>query len=134
MSSWLCDTSIVSELMRRQPDRLVVAWAKKQERFWLSVIVLEEIHAGLEKQNLAKKRQWFERFVHFRCDVVPVSEAIAVHAGKLRGRLLSRGKPRSQADILIAATAWKHDLTVVTRNCPDFEDCGIPVFNPFEGI
>ena len=35
------------------------------------------------------------------------------------------------ADLLIAATALEHGLTVVTRNVKHFEPTGVPVFNPF---
>ena len=35
-------------------------------------------------------------------------------------------------DMFIAATAWRHDLIVVTRNTTDFEGTAVPVFNPFE--
>ena len=37
-----------------------------------------------------------------------------------------------QADLLIGATALRHDLVLVTRNTKDFEGCGIKLFNPFE--
>jgi predicted nucleic acid-binding protein len=33
--------------------------------------------------------------------------------------------------MLIAATAQLSKLTLVTRNAKDFEDCGIPLFDPF---
>jgi predicted nucleic acid-binding protein len=39
--------------------------------------------------------------------------------------------PRTQADMLIAATAALHGLTLATRNERDFEDCGVTVINPF---
>ena len=38
---------------------------------------------------------------------------------------------RAQPDMLIAATAQIHGLTVVTRNVRDFDGCGIAVLNPF---
>ncbi|AHJ31123.1 Yle-like protein [Nodularia spumigena CCY9414] len=43
----------------------------------------------------------------------------------------TQGKPRSQADILIAATAKIHSMTLVIRNIKDFEGCGISTLNPF---
>ena len=52
-------------------------------------------------------------------------------AGQLRGKLQSQGKPRTQADMIIAATAQIHKLTLVRRNTRDFEGCGIPLINPF---
>jgi predicted nucleic acid-binding protein len=33
--------------------------------------------------------------------------------------------------MLIAATAQVHALTLVTRNVRDFEDCLVPLLNPF---
>ncbi len=52
-------------------------------------------------------------------------------AGELRGRLRSRGLARSQADMLIAATAQLHGLTLVTRNVRAFEGTAIGLVNPF---
>jgi hypothetical protein len=66
-----------------------------------------------------------------RCTVMPVTEAIARRSGELRGRLAARGRIRSQADMLIAATAHVHQLTLVTRNARDFEGCGIGLLDPF---
>jgi predicted nuclease of predicted toxin-antitoxin system len=45
--------------------------------------------------------------------------------------LRARGKQRTQADMLVAATAAVHDLALVTRNTRDFTDCGLALQNPF---
>jgi predicted nucleic acid-binding protein len=63
--------------------------------------------------------------------VLPVTDAIARRGGEMRAALAARGQVRSQADMLIAATAQVHALTVVTRNVRDFDDCGIALLNPF---
>jgi len=34
-------------------------------------------------------------------------------------------------DSMIAASALTHNLTVVTRNTPDFTATGLPLLNPF---
>jgi tRNA(fMet)-specific endonuclease VapC len=60
-----------------------------------------------------------------------VTSDIARAAGEMRGRLRLQGITRSQADILIAATAQIHQLTLITRNIRDFEGCDIPLLNPF---
>jgi predicted nucleic acid-binding protein len=66
-----------------------------------------------------------------RHEVLTISEAIARRAGELRGQLAARGVVREQADMLIAATAQAHQLTLVTRHTKDFENCGIGLLNPF---
>jgi predicted nucleic acid-binding protein len=42
------------------------------------------------------------------------------------------GKTPSQPDLLIAATAIEHDLTLVTRNVKDFTGLGVTIVNPWE--
>ena len=40
----------------------------------------------------------------------------------------------SQPDLLIAATAVQHGLTLVTRNTGDFTRIGLPLFNPWSDL
>ncbi|MFU8848869.1 MAG: type II toxin-antitoxin system VapC family toxin [Opitutales bacterium] len=128
----LIDTNIVSELMRKQPDAKVKGWCLTESDFYISSITLDEITYGLERQSLETKLQWFDKFISNRCTVLPVTDAIALRSGKIRGELAAQGITRSQADMLIAATAWAHGLTLATRNTRDFEGTGIALFNPFE--
>jgi len=63
--------------------------------------------------------------------ILPIIEAIARQAGELRGKLQTEGKVRTQADILIAATAKIYGLTLVTRNVKDFQGCNLTILDPF---
>jgi toxin FitB len=63
--------------------------------------------------------------------VFPISENVARRAGEMRAQFESNGLIRSQADMLIAATAQIHGFTLVTRNISDFNGCGIALLNPF---
>jgi predicted nucleic acid-binding protein len=132
MKNWLCDTNVISELMRRKPFPRVASWLRQQDHIHLSVITVEEICFGLHRTNLKKKLAWFEKFLAGRCDILEIDPMTAQRAGDIRGRLAAQGQSRSQADMLIAATAWRHDLIVVTRNTSDFDGTAVPVFNPFE--
>ena len=54
----------------------------------------------------------------------------------LRWRLLvetgrKSGHTFSQPDLIIAATALHHGMTLVTRNLSDFEKSGVPLINPW---
>jgi predicted nucleic acid-binding protein len=42
------------------------------------------------------------------------------------------GHTFSQPDLIIAATAIHHGLTVVTRDRRDYDKARVPVFNPWE--
>jgi predicted nucleic acid-binding protein len=126
----LIDTNIISELSRRQPDPGVLAWASGISEFRISAISLEEIAFGLAWRPNPRIQTWIDGFFA-RHAALPVTQEIARRAGDLRGRLAAQGSPRSQADMLIAATALVHDLTLVTRNTRDFEACGLPLLNPF---
>jgi len=129
--SALCDTNIVSELVRVAPDPGVLKWASRVSSVALSAIVVEEIRYGLAWHPSSRIEAWFESFLSSRTTVIPVSGQIAAVAGRLRGELQAKGKSRSQADMLIGATALVEGLTLVTRNVGDFEGCGIALLNPF---
>ena len=75
--------------------------------------------------------RWFERFLGARCEVLTVTVSIGRRCAVLRGELRRGGKQRTQADMLIAATAIEHNLALATRNTKDFEGAGIALVNPF---
>lgn len=130
-SKLLCDTNILSELVKSQPNPGVAAWAEGVSSVAASVVTVEEISYGLAWKPNVKVQSWFTSFFEKHATVLPVTAEIASRAGWLRGVLQARGETRTQADMLIAATAQVHGLTLVTRNVRDFEDCGVSLLNPF---
>jgi len=129
--TFLVDTNVISELARPAPNQGVTGWASALEGFAISVITLDEVHFGLTARPQARVQRWFDAFVELHCQVLDVTAAIARQAVILRGQLSARGQRRTQADMLIAATAAHHGLTLATRNERDFAGCGIALVNPF---
>jgi predicted nucleic acid-binding protein len=127
----LCDTNIISELCKPQPDPGVITWSAEVTIIAISVITLEEIIYGLNAKPNVRIQSWFQEFLKTYCQVFPITLEIAQCAGELRGKLRTQGITRTQADMLIAATAQVHNLTLVTRNTRDFENCNIRMLNPF---
>ncbi len=127
----LCDTNVLGELTRREPNPGVLEWAGDHSSIALSVVTLDEIHYGLAWRPIPRIVAWFERFLERHCEILPVTAEVALASGQLRGRLQAQGETRVQSDMMIAGTAQVHGLTVVTRNVRHFDGCGIPVLNPF---
>lgn len=130
----LADTNIVSELMRKRPDPGVLAWREMVDAMYghitMSAVTVDEIMYGLARKQDAGLQAWFDGFMS-RNQVLTVTQTIACRAGEMRAMFSLRGVVRSQADMLIAATAQVHALTLVTRNVRDFDGCGIGLLNPF---
>jgi hypothetical protein len=129
--SYLVDTNVLSELARKLPDSRVVVWASGVRRAALSVVTVEEIHFGLAWRPNPTVLARLQELIEAHFDVLPITEAIALRAGALRGQLRAVGRTRTQADMFVAATAAVHGLVLVTRNAQDFEGCGVSVLNPF---
>jgi predicted nucleic acid-binding protein len=85
---------------------------------------------GLAWRPNSRVLSWMEAFFQHH-EVLPIDRIIARRAGELRGQFAARGIVRSQADMLIAATAQVHQVTLVTRNTRDFEATGIVLLDPF---
>ncbi len=132
----LIDTNVLSELRRPQPQPAVLNWFEKHPRcmLYLSVLTLGEIRKGIAKMPLGQRRDaldhWLERDlpVYFSGRLLPVDAATADTWGQLSGRVQ---RPLPAIDGLLAATAIRHGMSLVTRNTQDFEDLGLPVINPW---
>lgn len=127
----LVDTNIISDLLRPRPHPGVLAWADRQRDFHLAAISVDESMFGLIRSGNHALREAYDLLLNTRCSVLPMTQEIAYRAGQMRGDFSLRGITRSQADMLIAATAQAHNLTLVTRNVRDFDGCGIGLLNPF---
>lgn len=85
----------------------------------------------MTRQPKPKIQLALETILYKYSEILPITPEIAQCAGQWRGRFEQIGQIRTQADMLIAATAHLHQLTVVTRNIRDFRDCEVPLLNPF---
>jgi toxin FitB len=101
------------------------------------VVTVAEIRRGIERLAPGARRTrldlWLRQDVaeRFERRLLPVDVAIADAWERLLARSQSAGRSVPTLDAFIAATAERHDLTLVTRNVRDFEFLGIRVLNPW---
>jgi predicted nucleic acid-binding protein len=139
LTGWLLDTNILSELRRPRPERKVLAFVAAQplELLYVSVVTFAEVRFGIELVADAGRRaelhDWLTHKVRpmFEQRVLAITEDIM-----LKWRLLvedgrKAGYTFSQPDLMIAATALHHGLTVVSRDVGDYQKARAPVLNPW---
>ena len=139
MSGWLLDTNVISELRRPRPNARVRSFVAGQrlEDLFVSTVTFAEIRYGIETVGdpirRAELNDWLLHRVRpvFDQRVLEVSEDVM-----LKWRLLIEdgrkvGHAFSQPDLIIAATALQHGLTVVTRATGDYKLARVPLLNPW---
>lgn len=137
---YLLDTNVISEfrkILKNKGDIHVTKWshAYPMSSFYLSGIVLMELRIGI----LLKQRKdptagihlqkWYDTWVlpNFDGRILTIdSQVLDICA------TLHVPNPRSQFDSLIASTAIRHGLAIVTRNVADFDGMSVMIINPFE--
>ncbi len=129
----LLDTMVLSELRKRRPHPKVVVWLRSQAptEVFISVVSLGEIERGIHRAAdrvfAVELAVWLEALIRFYTDrILPVTPDIARRWGRLSAELGHDG-----ADLLIAATAASHRLTVATRNLRHFKPAGVMLVDPF---
>ena len=141
MSGWLLDTNVISELRRPRPSVRVRSFISGQrlEDLFVSSVTLAEIRFGIETVNdpirRAELSDWLLHRVRPMFDqrVLEVTEDVMFKWRLLVEDGRKAGHTYSQPDLIIAATALQHGLTVVTRDTGDYLRARVPLLNPWVG-
>ena len=87
----------------------------------LSIVSLAELYEGVERSRSPATEDAEVRDLLARVQVVDLDDETARIFGRERARLRAAGNPIADLDLLIGATALRHDLTLLTNNRRDFE-------------
>lgn len=143
---YLLDTNVASVLA---PSRQVHAsdhvidWLRARERaIHFSAMTVMEIESGIARlaragstRRLAELSTWLSGLVEqFGDRIIAFDREAAKIAGRMDADAVARGRHPGLADIIIAASAVCHGLTVLTRNLRHFESLGIEAFDPFREL
>ena len=131
---YLVDTDVLSALRRAERNPEIARWILDQRAsdLHLSILTVGEIERGIDRQR--KRNPAFARTLGTWLDSV-----IALYGERILGIDLATVRRWGQlcadlnhagVDLLIAATALEHGLTVVTRNVRHFAPTGVAVLDP----
>jgi predicted nucleic acid-binding protein len=141
VTRYLVDTNVISATAPtagvRRPE--LVEWMDSHSSdLFLSAITIAEIADGIanaERRGAKRKASnlsaWLRTVLHLYGDrVLPFDSPTAEIAGALSDLARSRGRSPGFADIAIAATARRHDLTILSHNERHFAPMDIAVLDP----
>jgi toxin FitB len=138
---YLVDTNIISSAAPGRPvPYALVEWMDTHSALlFLSVVTVAEIEDGIAKftregatRKSADLASWLETVLHLYGQRILVFDAPTARiAGGVADQARGRGHAPGFADIIIAATARRHELTILSRNVRHFEPLGVAVLDPF---
>jgi predicted nucleic acid-binding protein len=141
---YLVDTNVVSAgAPCRLPPFELIAWMDVHSGLLLvSTVTVAEIEDGivkLRREGAARRGEdlaaWLETVLHLYGDrVLAFDMPTARIAGALSDRARGQGQAPGLADIIIAATARRHGLTILSRTVRHFVPLGVPVLDPFDNL
>jgi toxin FitB len=138
--SYLLDTCVISESIKKNPDVDAVSWinAQSPDGLFLSVVSIAEIKKGIYKikpsqpQKAVLLQIWLNAIeLEFPQRILPLSSDVLEQWARLSAQTEMQGNKLAVMDSLIAATASSYGLALVTRNTEDFKHCGLKLLNPF---
>jgi toxin FitB len=143
MTTYLLDTKVVSMLdpRRHQQEPALIAWLDRNgAKLFLSVMTITEMDSGalkLRREGKAERGDEIAGLVSaiisdFGDRILPMDIDTARHLARLGAETYQQ--PVALADLIIAATASRHDLVVLTRNMKDFDRLSVKALDPFVNL
>ncbi len=135
----LLDTNVLSAVMRRDPDRVVLRWLDglPLESVWTTAITVFEVRFGLEILESGRRRRALEEafaralMEDFEGRVLPFDDAAAHAAGRLAAERRRAGRNMEIRDAQIAGIAAARKAAIATRNLRPFEGIGVALIDPW---
>lgn len=128
----LLDTSVLSELRKKDCDKKLKEFVTKtpDENIFISVLSVGEIEKGISLLGTSRKkknlRSWIQNLLQFYSDrILEIDTEIAQIWGEITASAQRRGIIIPAIDGLIASTAIRHGLHLVTKNIRDFENTDV---------
>lgn len=118
---YLADTDWIIDYFNQVPASVSRLREAQKQGLAISIVSLAELWEGIW---YARDRPSSERHLSdFLAGVklLEIGEETCVHFGRIRGELRRKGKLIGDLDLLIAATALEHNVTLLSNNRRHFE-------------
>ena len=134
--SWLLDTDVLCQPVKTDGNRAVIAWLEReQDECYTSAVVIAQIAYWVrtkEGRTRTRLQLWLQRSIEAMEGRILGFNVTTAYVWADQKLMLERtGRPMPVEDSYIAATARRHNLTIVTGNDKHFRRPGLKVFNPF---
>ncbi len=119
---YLLDTCVISDFIKGEPGTQTCLKQISPVDIAVSVITVMELRYGL--LNNPQRAKKIESAITSLLDSVSILEFSveeSEQAAQVRSILKKQGQPIGAYDVLIAATALRHDLIMVTANQKEFD-------------
>jgi predicted nucleic acid-binding protein len=141
VTRYLLDTNIISNVIKPEPSKALLAWlgAQKDDDLFIASLTVAEIQRGILEKPPGRKRGALETWFSgpegpralFAGRILSFDQRAGLHWARLMADGKAAGHPRSELDMIIASIAAANDCVVVTDNEKDFAD--IAFVNPLRG-
>ena len=134
--NYLVDTKVISEIRKnRRANASVVKWWHSVEttRIYLSVFTIGELHRGILKLKSKDPVQarFLSNWLKGLCALFGNRLLVLDLQSALIWAEIQKNRTLPHVDSLLAATAIRNDMILVTRNTKDVHDTGVHYLNPF---
>ncbi|MBC7517529.1 MAG: type II toxin-antitoxin system VapC family toxin [Microbacteriaceae bacterium] len=134
----VCDTNVLSEPLRTQPNPEVLVWlGSVVDDIALTSVTVGEILTGVRSLPAGQRRDGLmaaveQTFTIFADRVLPYNEPAAREYASLQETRRTVGRPLSVEDGMIAAICRTEGFSLATRNTKDFAGLGLDLINPWD--
>jgi toxin FitB len=135
----LMDTNVLSQTIRAYGSPCVRHWldAQPERALYICAPVLADLYFGAlhllpgkKRDDLVEACAAIERRFEWR--LPPFESRAARRYAEFRASRWSVGRAAADMDMIIAAVASVHDMTIATQNIRDFDGLGVPLVNPLD--
>jgi predicted nucleic acid-binding protein len=113
----LLDTSVLIDVLRARQNRraLLAELIEGGHALATAAINIGEVYSGMRSSEATVTEAFLSSL-----ECYAITAAIARKAGSLKSRFAEKGQTLTLADMIVAAVALEHDLTLLTDNRKDF--------------